>query len=82
MPEVHAQRMTAEVEGDFVIFLIGMRITKPWKVHKWWPVFRAMRPMLQGALRPPRVQLPGLYLRLAGDRPILALLRAPRSLRT
>jgi hypothetical protein len=42
-----AQRMTAEIEGDFVVFLIGMRINKPWKVHKWWPVFNAMRPMIK-----------------------------------
>jgi fumigallin biosynthesis monooxygenase-like protein len=41
------QRMTAEVDGDFVVFLIGMRINKPWKIGSWWPVFRAMRPMLK-----------------------------------
>ena len=41
------QRMTAEIEGDFVVFLIGMRINKPWKMTSWWPVFRAMRPMLR-----------------------------------
>jgi len=39
--------MTAEIDGDFVVFLIGMRINKPWKVHKWLPVFRAMRPMIK-----------------------------------
>lgn len=43
---ISAQRLSAEIDGDFVVFLIGMRINKPWKVHKWWPVFRAMRPML------------------------------------
>src|SRR5262245_35365428 len=41
------QRMTADVDGDFVVFLIGMRINKPWKVHKWLPVFLAMGPMLK-----------------------------------
>lgn len=35
-------RMTADIDGEFVVFLIGMRINKPWKVHKWWPVFVAM----------------------------------------
>ncbi len=39
--------MTAEIEGDFVVFLIGMRINKPWKVHKWLPVFLAMPRMLR-----------------------------------
>jgi len=38
--------MTAEIEGDFVVFLIGMRINKPWKIHKWLPVFLAMPKMI------------------------------------
>src|SRR5690349_4190936 len=41
------ERMAAMIEGDFVIFLIGMRINKPWKVNKWWPVFMAMPKMLK-----------------------------------
>jgi len=41
------RKMSAEIDGDFVVFLIGMRINKIWKVHKWWPVFQAMRPMLK-----------------------------------
>jgi hypothetical protein len=40
-------RYSAKIEGDFVVFLIGMRINRPWKVHKWWPVLAAMRPMLR-----------------------------------
>jgi hypothetical protein len=44
---VIAQRMTVEVDHDFVVFLIGLRINKPWKVLSWWPVSRAMRPMLK-----------------------------------
>ena len=47
MAKVHAQRMTAEIEGDFVVFLIGLRLNKPWKVHKWLPVFLAMPRMLK-----------------------------------
>ena len=39
--------MTAVVEGDFVVFLIGLRINKPWKVHKWLPVFFAMPRILK-----------------------------------
>jgi hypothetical protein len=38
--------MMAELEGDFVVFLIGMRINRPWKVHKWWPAMMAMPRML------------------------------------
>lgn len=40
------QRMTVKIEGDFVVFLIGMRINKFWKINKWWPVFTAMPKML------------------------------------
>jgi hypothetical protein len=47
MAQVIPTRMTAEVEGDFVIFLIGMRINKPWKIHKWLPVALAMPRMLK-----------------------------------
>lgn len=38
--------MTAEIDGDFVVFLIGARINRPWKVWKWWPIFMAMPRML------------------------------------
>lgn len=38
MAEIHKERMTVKIEGDFVVFLIGMRINKPWKLHKWLPV--------------------------------------------
>ena len=47
MNAIHAQRMSAEIDGEFVVFLIGMRINNIWKIHKWWPVFRAMRPMIK-----------------------------------
>lgn len=41
------QRMTATMEDEFCVFLIGMRINRPLKVHKWFPVFRAMPRMLR-----------------------------------
>jgi hypothetical protein len=40
-------RMTADLDGEFVVFLIGMRINRPWKLHKWIPVAAAMGPMLR-----------------------------------
>jgi len=39
--------MTSVVEGDFVVFLIGMRINRWWKFHKWLPVAMAMPAMLK-----------------------------------
>ena len=47
MAGVIPNRMTGELEGDFVVFLIGMRVNKPWKIHKWLPVFLAMPRMLR-----------------------------------
>ncbi len=44
---VQPGRYTADIEGDFVVFLIGMRFNKPWKVRQWWPVFAAMPKMLR-----------------------------------
>ncbi|MBT9494908.1 MAG: DUF4188 domain-containing protein [Paucibacter sp.] len=41
------ERLTARLDGDFVVFLIGMRINKPWAIHKWWPVASAMPRMLR-----------------------------------
>jgi Domain of unknown function (DUF4188) len=40
-------RHSARYDGDFVVFLIGMRINKPLRVRSWWPVFSAMRPMVK-----------------------------------
>jgi hypothetical protein len=39
--------MTAKIEGDFVVFLIGMRINRFWKFHKWIPVAKAMPKMIK-----------------------------------
>lgn len=44
---VHPGRFTASIDGDFVVFLIGMRINKPWKLREWGPVFIAMPRMLR-----------------------------------
>jgi hypothetical protein len=44
---IHKDRMTATLDGDFVVFLIGMRVNQPWKIHKWAPVATAMPRMLR-----------------------------------
>jgi hypothetical protein len=53
MAKIIPQRMAAEIEGDFVVFVIGMRINKLWKIHKWLPVFMAMPRMLKELERQP-----------------------------
>ena len=47
MAKVFPGRMTAEMDGDFVVFIIAMRINRWWKFHKWLPVFTAMPRMLK-----------------------------------
>ena len=47
MARVLPDRMCAQIDGDFVVFIIGMRINKLWKVHKWLPVLGAMPRMLK-----------------------------------
>jgi Domain of unknown function (DUF4188) len=44
---VHKGRHVARMEGDFVVFLIGMRVNKPWKLREWLWVFRAMPRMIK-----------------------------------
>lgn len=46
MPEFVKEWVCAEVEDEIVVFLIGMRINRLWKVWKWLPVVRAMPKML------------------------------------
>ena len=57
---IHRGRHAASIEGDFVVFLIGMHVNKPWKVHRWWPVMRAMRPMIRDLMRDPDSGLLGV----------------------
>ena len=50
MAKVQAGRYTADLfgaEDEFVVFLIGMRVNKPWRLAQWWPVLTAMPRMLR-----------------------------------
>ena len=57
MAEVRAERCTAEIDGDFVVFLIAMRVNRFWKPHKWLPVAAAMPRMLAELARAPDLGL-------------------------
>ena len=45
--KVIPERMAAHTDEEFVVFLIGMRINKFWKFHRWIPVALAMGRMLK-----------------------------------
>lgn len=55
---VHS-RMTAQIEGDFVVFLIGARINRPWRVGRLVRFARAMPRMLAELQRRPELGLLG-----------------------
>jgi Domain of unknown function (DUF4188) len=69
MATIHPGRYTAEVDGDFVVFLIGMRLNRPWKLHHWWPVFAGMRRMLAELARHPERGLLGFSTGLLNGGP-------------
>lgn len=52
---IHAERLTAKIDGDFVVFMIGMRINKPLKIHKWLPVATAMPRMIRELYQQPEL---------------------------
>lgn len=47
MSALIAKRMTGQREGDFVVFLIGMRVNRWWKIWKWLRLSRAMPRMIR-----------------------------------
>ena len=61
MSDIARERLCAESEGDMVVFLIGMRINKLWKVWRWLPVFFAMPRMLKELGARPELGLLAAY---------------------
>jgi hypothetical protein len=51
------KRVCAEIDGDFVLFLIGMRVNRPLKFWKWGPVANAMPKMIIELSRRPELGL-------------------------
>ena len=47
MKAIHEGRWTARIDEPHVVFLIGMRFNKFWKVWSWLPVFLAMPRMIR-----------------------------------
>ncbi|MEW2294017.1 DUF4188 domain-containing protein [Streptomyces sp. NPDC006743] len=61
-------RMTAASGSGVVVFLIGMRINDFTAVRSWWPVARAMAPMLRELKEDGDSGLLGVKTLLAGPR--------------
>src|SRR5580692_6139060 len=60
--QVVKDRMCADAGGEAVVFLIGMRFNKPWKIHKWFPVLLAMPRMIKELEARPELGFLGHHL--------------------
>ena len=64
-------RMTHDYDGDLVVFLIGMRINRPWRLDLWLPVFFAMPAMLAELSKDKDSGLLGYRLALGAGGPLV-----------
>jgi Domain of unknown function (DUF4188) len=71
MPTVNPARMTHDYDGELVVFLIGMRVNRPWRPDLWWPVFSAMPGMLAELSKDPESGLMGYRLTFGRGGPLL-----------
>jgi hypothetical protein len=55
MASTISKRMTGRVEGAFVVFLIGMRVNRWWKVLRWLRVALAMPRMIRELTQHPEL---------------------------
>jgi len=62
MSQVFPGRYTAQIEGPFAVFLIGMRINRLLAVRKWVPVVKAMPGMLSELYKNPESGFLGAQL--------------------
>lgn len=67
MAKINKQRMTAEVEGDFVVFMIGARFNNIWKLPKHFWFVMSMPKMLKELEKQPEMGLLG-YRQMFGLR--------------
>lgn len=54
---IHRDRLTARLDGEFAVFLIGLRLNRPWAVRRWLPVASAMPRMLRELYAQPQLGL-------------------------
>jgi hypothetical protein len=71
MANIIASRMTHDYDGELVVFLIGMRINKPWRPDLWLPAFNAMPRMLAELSKDKESGLLGYRLTIGAGGPLL-----------
>lgn len=80
MTTVFPGRWTAESEQDVTVFLIGMRVNRPWRVDRWWPIFSAMPPMIRTLAQHPELGLLSYDLWFGRTTLMLSYWRSPEHL--
>lgn len=73
MTAIVPARVTSAHEGPLVVFIIGMRINRLWRVDKWLPVAHAMGPMIAELSRDPESGFLGTEFALSGLRTVLLI---------
>ena len=84
MVDIKQGRWTAEIEGDFVVFIIGARINSKWQAFRTFADLggrRGMNHMLKYLTEHPEKGLLGYETMGFAERPVLALVRTPRGVR-
>jgi hypothetical protein len=78
MAQIIKGRKFANVQGDFVVFLIGMRVNNWLMIHKWFPVAMAMPKMIKSCIK---IHKADSWARIAGwqDNNIRAVLEIIRT---
>ena len=71
MARINAGRFTHRHSGDLVVFLIGMRINRPWRPDLWLPAFLAMPRMLTELFKEPGSGLLGCRFALGAGGPVI-----------
>jgi hypothetical protein len=71
MARIAQGRWTHDHTGELTVFLIGMRINKPWRPDAWLPTVAAMGPMLAELLRDPGSGFLGYRMALGRGGPVL-----------
>lgn len=59
MAKINNQRLFGRLDGDFVVFMIGMRINNFWKINHWLSVIMAMPKMLKELFKKPEAGMLG-----------------------
>lgn len=66
MGQIFDGRFTAKLEKPVVLFIIGMRFNRLWKVREWWHVATAMPRMLKELQQKPDCGLLGVRTYVSG----------------